>query len=134
VRDAGGTAMTKWKVGDRCYWEFKEGTVKEMQGERVTGLTDGCVGMYGYDLREVMQPDTDFVKTVSARFYNLMKPFYDMNCGLNIPDIHRWFVALWMDVCEGKTPFEVANFSIAVLQNEIDKALRVETHGMRVFR
>jgi hypothetical protein len=39
-----------------------------------------------------------------------------------------------MDVCEGKTPFEVANFSIAVLQNEIDKALRVETHGMRVFR
>ena len=91
----------KWKIGDKCYWEFKFGEVVKAEDGTVTELSDGCLHMSGRGMNDLMQPNTKRIKKISEEFEKYYDKINHGNCGLNHPSLHRWFVIKWVDTCNG---------------------------------
>ena len=93
--------MVDWKVGDKCFFEFKRGTVRRVERDgRVTELSDGNGLLSGHDLRKIMQPINPTVRALSAEFNGYFHQISGKYSGLNIPDILQWLVQRWMEACD----------------------------------
>ena len=124
----------KWKVGDKCFFEFKIGMVKEVgQGGRVTGLTDGCGCLFGADLRHLMQSVRPAVRALSAEFDGYYHRISNRNSGLNIPDIHPWLVQLWMEACDGKNIEDIRG-RVERLIELIENSTTLTYEGIKIYR
>ena len=130
--------MVEWEVDNKCFFEFKAGTVKKVESDgRVTELSDGHGSLCGHDLRNLMQPLVNSsiidVVALSAEFTGYYHQISKINSGLNIPDIHPWLVQRWMEACNGedikKIRCRIENLKIA-----ITKSCSVEFEGIRIFR
>lgn len=95
------------KVGDFVFCEFKLQQIKEMEGERVTGVRDGLFEMGSYDCRDRCMPLTIDMKRIADEFaHHSAKIHREGGAGLNYPDIHRWLVDAWVEACMAQNASE----------------------------
>ncbi len=133
----------KWKVGDWCFCEMKLQQIKEMEGERVTCVTDSFFSLGSYDLSDRCFPLDLLVKNISDCFVTFQERIrsQDRVLKLNWPDINRWFVVKWVDACAIRNDKE----RLTLLMDEAEKfahdiinkmcdANRLEVGGVALVR
>lgn len=96
------TTKTQFKVGDKCFYDFKESEILEITEEGIiTHIKEnGLFHVSGYDLKCFPADIPDIV--VFSKFVSELKDsIYELKFNsLNMPDIHRTFVELWEMGCQ----------------------------------
>jgi len=114
--------MNKWKVGDWCFFEFELYQIQECNEEIVGEVTNGCVACSGKDLSDRCFPLDLRIKVISEEFYLYSDKIHKLNYNsLNIPDIHRYMVNLWVDTCNHKDNNEFIKNNYSILKNLYNK-------------
>ena len=130
--------MTKnnWKVGDKCYLEFRPGEIRKVEKDgRVTDVSDGCGCLGGHDLRDVILDISPKVEATSNEFSKYYDQISNMNCGLNCPDIFQWFVKKWVSACDANpSEYSMIIGEIKEFITLLEQVLSTKYKGMAVFR
>lgn len=133
---------TKFKVGDWVFCEFNLQIIDSIKDGRITGVSDGHFTHGSHSLNDRCFPLEKTVKVIS----DIFKDRYDEihrkgGNGLNYPDINRWFVEKWCEVCTNREDVallnkgmeELAEFANAILDR--CRSLKNETvGGVNLFR
>lgn len=132
----------KFEVGEWCFCEFKLQQIKSTKEDRITGVTDSMFELGGNDLTDRCFPLDLKIKRISDTVAYWSDSFHKLNApGLNYPDLNRYLISAWVDMCEAKdddTKLKELNealgeFGRKVLQRIDD--LRYETiEGLKLFR
>ena len=90
-----------WKVGDWCFCEMVLQQIKEMDGDRVTSVTDSFFSMGGNSINDRCFPLDLLVKNISDRFVAFKNRIRaeEWKANLNWPDISEWFIRKWRAAC-----------------------------------
>ena len=100
--------MKNFKVGDWVFCEFKLQQIKRIEKHNVKEVSDGHFSHSGYDLTNrcfhldmKIKLYSDSVRYWSNQIHSTN------NLNLNYPDINRYFIDLWVDLCENKDDDEI---------------------------
>lgn len=132
----------KFKLNDWIFSEFKLKQVKEMDGNKVTSVTDGyCISGYNNFNDQIFHMDIK-IKNISDTYGDCYDRFSKLEFNsLNYPEIHSYFVDHWIKTCEGKDNDDfvkkqlddIYDFTNRVC-NAVDDILYMEVEGIRVCR
>jgi len=135
-----------WKVGDWCLFEFTLHTIKEMEGNKITSVSDGNFQTGGCDLSDRVFPLTIRNKRISDTFEYYSGKFHEIHhVTLNFPDIHNYLVEKWCKAMNSKEDDTVADGEIASIINRVGRFYdefiekircleTMEVDGVRLFR
>lgn len=138
--------MSKYKIGDDIYCEFKPGKVARLNSYGGVAEVDyGYGSLSGADLNNTVRRATPEVKTVSARFEALQGRIRaaEGRMSINWPDIHRHLVQLWKDVCDRNSEgdkslydaaVEAAEYFVNSLITDMKKLREHRVQGIKLFR
>lgn len=133
---------TDFKVGDKCYFEFEEVTIKEMNDKHITCVSYGYGAVSGH-LTPFCFPATDHVRNASElaskNYHEIRRQEFN---ALNYPDIKNFITAQWTKMCKEPSlntePYTVACstiecFSAGVI-HAIDEMKRKTVMNIRILR
>lgn len=130
--------MTTFKVGDWVISEFEIKQVMEMQGDRVTELSDGSFRSGGSDLQ--CHPLTLRNKNIADNIRHYNQKLHDAphSIGLNFPDIHRWLSDKCSEAIEAESDdgVKVILDEVASMYNQVKEHLNNPPiiKGIKLFR
>lgn len=112
-----GVNVITRKVGDWVWCEYKLQQIAEMNGERVTSVSDGYFSHGSRDLSDRCFPLDMSAKLVSegyaAAYARIREKAGALN--LNYPDLHWWFVDAWCIAMGGRNVADSLKASYARL-------------------
>jgi len=83
-------------VGDFVYHDFELCQIKNMEGNRISAVTNGFIETSGSNL--VVFPLNLKTKIASDNFDEFYKKVRDIQ-SLNHPDVRRYLISLWQSLC-----------------------------------
>lgn len=128
----------KFKEGDWCYNEFDLNMIKELNEDGITGLTNGYIESWGHHVDELF-PQTLLIKTISEEYeYNHKKIMNLKTNSLNIPDIRRKFVVMWMECCNDKKEnikkhYEKLYKFVDEITKKVNEIKETKIEGINIF-
>lgn len=131
-----------YKVGDWVFFDFELHQITRMDGDRVTGVTNGFLKGASNSFSDRVFPLDLRIKVISDNFLGQKEKLMAIRgANLNFPDIVRWLSSKWADTCREKDNTEVVNTAIRELDafaREIRDACEslgdTEIGGVRIFR
>ena len=95
--------MSNFKKGDWCFCEFKLQQIMEMNGQKVTEVSDGMFRHSSSDLSDRCFPIDMTIKILSDNASYWMDRFHSLEVnGLNYPDLSRAIIGRWVELCLNK--------------------------------
>ena len=89
----------KFEVGQWVFFEYELAQITDMEEGRVTGRTNGYTRLSSHDLSDRCFPLTLATK-MATDSTDYWRKKMSAASGLNMPDIHRKLVELWVAICE----------------------------------
>lgn len=114
---------TQFKIGDWIFCEFKLQIIEEIKDGRITCVSDGHISHSSWSLNDRCFPLETHVKTISDYVAFQYDKIGNTGCkGLNYPDISRWFVDKWCEMCNNRNDTKLVN-KLTVELNEFTDAI-----------
>lgn len=93
----------EYKINDWVFCEFKLQQIREMDGDRVTSVSDSRFSLSGNSLGDRCFPLDLNIKNISDSVAWYSDKIHALNHnGLNHPDIHRELINRWVEMCHVK--------------------------------
>jgi hypothetical protein len=132
----------KFKVNEWCFCEFKLQQITDMEGDRVTSVSDGMSILCSSDLSDRCFPLDLKIKRITdavAESYDLLHLKSKVN--LNYPDLKRAFVSRWVEGCKVKDDEKYFSAWLAsfrgfnnAIWDKINQTKDFEVEGVRLLR
>lgn len=114
---------TQFKIGDWVFCEFKLQIIEEIKDGRITCVSDGHSSHSSWTFNDRCFPLEKRVKTISDYVDFQYQQIQNLrNKGLNYPDIYRWFVDKWCEMCNNRNDTKLVN-KLTVELNEFTTAI-----------
>jgi hypothetical protein len=130
----------KWKVGDWCLFEHEVQQIKEMEGERVTSVSDGSFSLSGRDLTDRCWPMSLAGKRAADYFEHESSALHREGGVVNWPDLARAICERFdaaMAVIDDEKRLDAVYKSAAEFFKEIRERVREQQQtvvgGVRLF-
>ncbi len=131
----------EFKVGELCFCEFKLQEIQEMENGKVTQVCDGTFVHYGSDLSDRCFPVDIKIKVISDIASYWSDRIHALNnWSLNHPDIHRYIISKWVDMCNNyqdkaivdKLGSELSDFCKKIIES-VEDSKSLEVDGVKLF-
>ena len=120
--------------GDWVFHEFTLGRIEEITDGKITKFVNGSFQVGGNSL--FVLPLTLVNKSISEQYDYYWREIRELKCGLNLPDIHRHLVKLWIDDCSlpvnSEHYIKVREFYQEIRSAVLDKRL-IQVQTVKVF-
>lgn len=133
---------SKFQKGDWCFCEFRLQQIMNVDGNRITEVSDGIMIMLSNDLSDRCFPLDLSIKICSDNVAYWSKRFHELNNNsLNYPDLKRELINRWIVMCENKDDKDklqelydsLSKFGNAVIKR-VNELKHEEIDGVALFR
>lgn len=86
-----------WKIGDWCFCEAELSQISEMEGDRITGISNGIIHHGSNSLNDRCFPLSLETKNISDEVEYWQRKIREASkrIALNWPQISEWFITHW---------------------------------------
>lgn len=86
----------KYQVRDWVVYEFEIAMIKAMDENKIQEVSTGTISTSGHELNSQCYPLTLASKVIAEYYKHYSDKLHSLKAHLNMPDIHRHIVRLWI--------------------------------------